>query len=305
MTTKPKSKNNPDLLGSDITVLNSIVACRLETHKPPLSQRLEQTREQIVSDHGATSSSIKAPAAKLFATSGSPISEAHNIINGMSLFLRDHKRGLPTGFKGTTYHRAVHVDEIQAEFDKRERQLRVCLRKIESGFDALRDQGRSLIAGFANEVEWPTPSAFVADYTFKLHWLSAPSAIGDDVLSGVTSEVRARIVASSQESSRRDLLNAHAAPVRDVIDFLVESIEQIRHGKRLRQERFDRIAAAADTLADCNWLNLPELNRVVAQLKPCAVLDAPSMTKEERGEAADRIEEARRVAVKTLSDLGI
>lgn len=288
-----------------LELLRSIACAKLETRKPALSQRLADTGVRVADEAGASVEAIKPPAAKLFATRDNPIARAHATINGMSLFMRSAGRGLPSPFEGTVYVRVQSIPEIQEEFDRRTRILQTCFRELRATYPDLVAAGKARVARLAHEVEWPTLEQFLGGYVFRLHWLGSVNPLTNEVLKGVAREVRNKVRLESEQSTYEALLQAHAAPIREVVTLLGESVEQILHGSRLRQERFEQIRQAARNLTESNWLNLPEFAEFARRVEACYQENAPALSDTERQAAAQQIADTRDHVVAQLENLGL
>lgn len=286
------------------TGINSVVMAKVSRKIPSTSQKLSATSADIVFQAQATKG-----AARAFATTlnrkGTAVGKAASIINGLSKAIHDIALPCPQ-IKGAVYVKASDVDKVTDLYDEACIQLEQAKASIRNEWDSLILEASNRLGTLTNEVEWPTAESFINGYVLELDWLGIPAPVENTVLESVSSEVAARVRASSEKSVKNMMRTAHGKPVRDLVTLLAESVTQIRNGKRIRQERFDNITEAIQRCEDLNWLDIPELKDLCRNLRnSCTVDDAPSLTKEERDGAATRIDVARQSAEDTLSKLGI
>jgi len=286
-----------------LNTVNSVVIARLVTAKPSISAKLERQHKAIIANAFADESAVRAPSGRLFAKGGL-VSDAFNLINGMSLFLR--KKGNPVpDMVGTTYQLADDIDDIQKEFDERRDKLDQLLNTIRSQYDTLVEAGQRKLGNLMHEVEYPNVDEFISEFRFEIKWLGQPSGIQDTVLGAVSRETAARIRAASKQSADDMLTEAHARLVENAITEMGDVALALTQGQRLRQERLDRLSKLADEIEQKNWLKLPQLHDTVRRLRSlhCQATDLP--TEQERKDKAKAIELAKADATKTLAELGL
>jgi len=287
-----------------ITGINSVLMAKLSRKIPSTSQRLKVTSAQIAVDAHADPK-----AARAFATTinrkGTAVGKAASIINSLSKDI--HALALPCpSIKGAVYVKATDADRVIELFDDAAIQLEGAKREIHKEWPSLIYEAEIRLGNLNSEIQWPSADEFISGYVLKLDWLGIPAPVENTVLEAVSSEVASRVRASSEKSVKDMMRTAHGKPVRDLVTLLNESVQQIRKGTRIRQERFDNISEAIKRCEDLNWLGIPELKSLCRNMRnSCTVDDAPSLTKEERNDAATRIEVAKANAESTLSKLGI
>jgi hypothetical protein len=290
---------------ANLTQINSLVLVKLSSTAPSTSTLHKSATAKLAEDNGASKKSARVRAT-IIERKGSAVGRAAALVSSTQNAIR--KFALPcTAIEGASYVQAKDIDSVQQIFDDAIAKLAIIRTDIVAEWPALVAAARNDLGQLAWDVEWPTADEFADKFTISLTWLGQPAPISGTPLETVTAETAARVRASSEQAVRADLLAAHGYPVRDLIVNLAESVEQVRNGKRIRQERFDNIRAAADDIAAKNWLALPELDKLVASLRESVeeVTDAASLSKGQRDAAADRIAEAHRKAEQTLADLGI
>lgn len=289
----------------NLNTINSIVLAKLSSTAPSTSVTHKAASRRLAHQSGAASSAARVRAT-LVDRRGSAVGKASALVASTQAAIR--KLALPCpSIEGASYVQARDVARIQVIFDDSTAKLLSIRRDIVAEWPSLIAAARNNLGDLAAEIDWPEAEDFADRFTVSLQWLGTPAPIAGTVLAGVSSEVAARVRASSERAISDDLLAAHGAPVRELIAALAESVGQVRNGQRIRQERFDNIRAAADDIAAKNWLALPELDNLVAALRESVerVTDAASLTSAERSVAADRIAAAQRVAESTLAGLGL
>lgn len=257
--------------------LNSILIAKVSTAKPSLTRSLPKQLSEICRRAGVDEAEVNAPSVKV--VKSELVKEAFKLINGMTPFLRKGKEGV-TGERlakglavdeiaGATYIKAREVETIQKEFDARRSQLDRLLNQIGDQYDSLIQSRLAEIGNLAAEVDVPTREDFLADFSFDMEFRSVDSGVSNDVLNQVSNEVAARLRANNAKV-QNEFKNAHAQPIRTCISELTETIDQLVDGKRLRQERLDKVASVAADMREQNWLGLPDLSDLATKLEGLA-----------------------------------
>tara|TARA_R110000765_G_scaffold381554_1_gene472798 strand:- start:120 stop:989 length:870 start_codon:yes stop_codon:yes gene_type:complete len=287
----------------DLNIINSIIEARYKTGKPTMSAKLMEQHQRIIFQNGASGDAVGAPPAKLFAKGG-PITDARNIINNFGLFIRD--KGMPVPDKvGWTFQKAEDVDDIQSEFDGKRDELDRLLLEIRGRYDTLVAEGGKRLGQLVDEVRYPDVEEFLDDFKFKLRWSGTSTDISKTgVMGAVSSETAARIRAT-QQTTEDTLKEAHGHLVRDAVNEMADVVEALLKGKRLRQERIDKLAKASEEIHRKNWLQLPELTSLVNTLRDLTIDTSEIPTEELRREHARKVDDAKSEAEKTLAALGV
>ena len=287
----------------DLNIINSIVEARYKTGKPAMSSKLEQQHQRIVSASGAADDAVGAPPAKLF-DKGGPITEARNIINNFGLYIR--KKGMPVPDKvGWTFQRVDEVDEIQSAFDEKRDELDRLLLDIRDRYDSLRAEGAERLGRLSIEVDYPPVEEFLSDFEFGLRWSGTSTDISRTNIMGAVSKETAARIRSTQQTTEDTLKEAHGNLVRDAVNEMADVVDALLKGKRLRQERIDKLSKASEEIHRKNWLQLPELTALVNTLRDLTVDTSEIPTVELRREHADKVVVAKEEAEKTLAALGV
>jgi len=289
----------------NLNTINSIVLAKLSSTAPSTSIAHKAASRRLAHQSGATSSAARVRAT-IVDRRGSAVGRAAALVASTQAAIRRLALPCPS-VEGASYVQARDVAAVQEIFDNATAKLSAIRREIVAEWPSLTSAAKGNLGDLAAEIAWPDAEDFAGRFTVSLTWLGTPAPIAGTVLAGVSAEVAARVRASSERAISDDLLAAHGAPVRDLIAALAESVDQVRNGQRIRQERFENIRAAADDIASKNWLALPQLDVLVAALRESVedVTDASSLTSAGRSAAADRIATAKRVAESTLADLGL
>jgi len=292
--------------------LNSILIAKVSTAKPSLTRSLPKQLAEICRRAGVDESEVNAPSVKFVRSE--LVKEAFKIINGMTPFLRKGKEGI-TGSKlakglavdeiaGATYIKAREVETIQKEFDARRSNLDSHLREIGDQYDGLIRSRLSEIGSLASEVEVPSREEFLADFGFDMEFRSVDSGVSNDVLDQVSEEVAARLRANNAKV-QNEFRNAHAQPIRTCITELTETIDQLVDGKRLRQERLDKVVAVAADMREQNWLGLPDLSSLATKLESLVAKKEDLPTAADRKNHAKKAKAVRSEAKGLLAGFGI
>lgn len=287
----------------NLNTINSIVTARLITGKPAVSAVLERQHRDIISRSGADAAAVRAPSGRLFAKGGL-VADAFNVINGMGTYLRKKGNAVPD-MAGTTYQLATDIDAIQAEFDTRRDLLDDLIGKIRNQYESLVAHGRMSLGHLTSEVVYPDVNEFLNEFRFELRWLGQPAGIEGTVLGAVSQETAARIRATSQQNANDMLTEAHLRLIATAVDEMGEVVTALSEGKRLRQERLDRLSKLSDDLQRKNWLGMPEITDLARKLRELHVQSTDIPSEDDRKQHAKRIDVAKQQAAATLADLGL
>lgn len=292
--------------------LNSILIAKVSTAKPSLTRSLPKQLADICQRAGVEKKEVNAPTVKV--VKSELVKEAFKLINGMTPFLRKGKEGvtgekLPKGLAvdeiaGATYIKADDVEAIQKEFDARRSNLDHLLRQIGDQYDHLIESRLAEIGNFRFEIEVPTREDFLADFHFDMEFRSVDSGVSNDVLDQVSDEVAARLRANNAKV-QNEFKAAHAQPIRTCIAELTETIDQLVDGKRLRQERLDKVVAAAADMREQNWLGLPDLSGLATKLEGLAAKKEDLPDAAAREAHADKAKTVKAEAESLLAGFGI
>lgn len=292
--------------------LNSILIAKVSTSKPTLTRSLPKQLTDICRRAGVDEKEVKAPSTAI--VKSDLVKESFKLINGMTPFLRKGKEGV-TGEKlkkglsvedivGASYIKAADVEAIQKEFDARRSNLDRLLERIGNQYGDLIRERLAKLGGLRFEIEIPSCEEFLADFGFGIEFRSLGAGVSNDVLDQVSGEVAARLRANNAKV-QNEFKAAHAQPIRTCISELTETIGQLVDGKRLRQERLDKVVAAAADMREQNWLGLPDLSGLATKLEGLAAKKEDLPTAADREAHADKAKAVKAEAESVLAGFGI
>ena len=296
---------------TNLSVINSLVLVKFASTAPSTSVLHKGATASVCSTNGAKKKTARVRVTTI-ERAGTAIGRAASLVNVISQAIRKVALPCPT-IEGASYVQAKDVDHVQRIFDDGLAKLAEIRREICSEWPALVSEARVSLGALAYEIEWPTGSDFASRFDIKLTWMGQPAAITGTVLEGVSNEVAARVRASSEAGVKAALLEAHGSPIRDLLTELIGTgavtgtIDQLSTGKRIRRERFDNIREHAARIKSLNWLQIPELDALVAALESSVEgIDGDSdLSKSTLEGAVGKIKAAKTVAENTLAALGI
>jgi len=155
------------------------------------------------------------------------------------------------------------------------------------------------------EVEYPAVEHFLADFRFELRWLGQPAGIDGTVLGAVSRETAARIRATSAQNADNMLTEAHLNLISTAVEEMGDVVAALTEGKRLRQERLDRLAKLSDDLTRKNWLKMPAIADLATKLRSLHVQADELPTEDDRKSHAKQVAAAQQQAAATLAELGL
>lgn len=292
--------------------LNSILIAKVSTSKPTLTRSLPKQLTDICRRAGVDEKEVKAPSTAI--VKSDLVQESFKLINGMTPFLRKGKEGV-TGEKlkkglavedivGASYVKAADVEAIQKEFDARRSNLDRLIESIGNQYGDLIRERLARLGGLRFEIEIPSCEEFLADFGFGIEFRSLGVGVSNDVLDQVSGEVAARLRANNAKV-QDEFRAAHAQPIRTCISELTETIGQLVDGKRLRQERLDKVVAAAADMREQNWLGLPDLSGLATKLEGLAAKKEDLPTAADREAHADKAKAVKAEAESVLAGFGI
>jgi hypothetical protein len=293
------------------TIINSLVLVKFSSTAPSTSVLHKGATANVCSTNGAKKKTARVRVTTI-ERRGTSIGKAAALVNQLSLAIRKVALPCPT-IEGASYLQARDVDHVQRIFDDGIAKLSDIRREICAEWPELVSAARISLGALAYEIEWPTASDFARRFDINLTWMGQPAAIAGTVLEGVSDEVAARVRASSEASVKASLMEAHGSPIRDLLTELIGTpavmgtIEQLSTGKRIRRERFDNIREHAARIRQLNWLELPELDALVAALESSVDgIDGDcELTKSTMDSTVSKIKAAKVTAENTLAALGI
>lgn len=285
----------------NLKTINSLVTLTVTTRQPGWSFRDKSATARLREENGGGSARVLDT---IWEKAG-PLATASGAITGAAAKLRDF--GLPQKKGGTYYVQRAAIPAIQKVADDALAVLASAKAEIIRDFPAILAANQARVALSGAEVRWPESGHDLAGkFGLEVRWTSAPAEVSDDVLVGLTDEVAARVRAASRQQVEADLREAHGAPLEELLGQLSDAVRQLGEGKRLRTERFANIKTAAERLRALNWLAIPALDAVAANVAGAvdvAANDAASLADAERAALKASLADAERAASAALAGL--
>ena len=218
--------------------------------------------------------------------------------------------GLPQKRRGNYYLKRQDVAEVYAIKDRAAAALAPVRARIVADYPEIlaRNQARVARLDPSAKINWPATGHDLANRFYVEVSITAGPTPFDPILGEVSDEVAARIRAASQAQVEADLRAAQSAPVADLLAEIEAAIVALSTGKRLRTERIEKVASAAERLARLNWLEVPEIDRVVAEIKAATLVaaqDAASLSDAERATLTADLKQSVTSTQSALAALGI
>jgi hypothetical protein len=285
-----------------MNTINSIVLCFYSTTAPRTTTLNRSATTRATSAAGAA-----ANAARLYNSvinaKGTAVGKAISLQNQTGTNIRRY--GMPCA-AGGYYVRVRDVQKVQDIFDDAQADLDVIREDILSTYPEIISGVRQRLGAFAQEVVIPTASEIASKFSISLAFTNQPAPIDGPVLSGLSEEVANRVRAESKAQVQDMLRKAHAAPVQDLSNTLLELIDRLRNADRLHMSQFDKLEAEVRRVRGLNVLALPEINTLLDAAQGVADLKhSMSTAAEDRANAAGRAEKVAAQADETLKGIGL
>jgi len=296
--TAPAKKDTKDGMPINSLVLGQFTTSGANTNRP-----LKAIRKEIAANKGASVDSFTV-SAQLIDRKGNSFGKLTSRIEKCRADIK--AMGLPCPqIRSTFYLKRQDVATVQDIYDEATADIVQLRKDLVADWPQLVADAQRQLADVADELVWPDGEEFANSYQINLNWMSTPAPVNAGVLSGLTDEVAARVRATSEKNTKDMLLEAHGAPVKELIQLLADSVKQLNGAKRFRQERFDKIRELGETISRLNWLKLPELDDLAEVAKTAGVESIVGMDEAGRKQAITHIANAKGAAEQTLADLGI
>jgi len=218
--------------------------------------------------------------------------------------------GLPQKRRGNYYLKREDVAEVYAVRDRAAAALAPVRARIVADYPSILAENQARVGRLdpSASIKWPATGHDLAARFFVEVSITAGPTPFDPILGEVSDEVAARIRAASQAQVEADLRAAQSAPVADLLAEIEAAIVALSTGKRLRTERIEKVASAAERLARLNWLEVPEIDRVVAEIKAATLVaaqDAASLSDAERATLTADLKQSVNSTQNALAALGL
>jgi hypothetical protein len=280
---------------------HNIVLCFYSTTAPRTTTLNKAATARATSSAGAA-----ANAARLYNSvinaKGTAVGRAISLQNSTGASIR--KYGLPCA-AGGHYVRVRDVPRVQDIFDEAQMALDVIREDILTTYPEIINGVRQRLGAFATEVAIPTASEIAQRFSMSLVFTNQPAPIDGPVLSGLSEEVANRVRAESQRQVQDMLHKAHAAPVNDLRDTLLELIDRLRNADRLHLTQFDKLEAEVRRVRGLNVLKLPEIDEVLKAAQKVANMKNTLAGVDDRIRVANSAERVVGKADETLNAIGL
>jgi hypothetical protein len=280
---------------------HSIVLCFYSTTAPRTTALNKAATARATNSAGAA-----ANAARLYNSvinaKGTAVGRAISLQNLTGTNIR--KYGMPCA-AGGHYVRVRDVARVQDIFDEAQMDLDSIREDILATYPEIINGVRQRLGSFATEVVIPTASEIAQRFSMSLAFTNQPAPIDGPVLSGLSEEVANRVRAESKQQVQDMLHRAHAAPVQDLKDTLLELIDRLRNADRLHMTQFDKLEAEVRRVRGLNVLDLPEITSVLDAAQQVADMRGTLVQREDRITVATAAERVANKADETLNAIGL
>lgn len=280
---------------------NSIVLCFYSTTAPRTTALNKAATARATNSAGAA-----ANAARLYNSvinaKGTAVGRAISLQNLTGTNIR--KYGLPCA-AGGHYVRVRDVPRVQDIFDEAQMELDTIREDILATYPEIINGVRQRLGAFASEVAIPTASEIAQRFSMSLAFTNQPAPLDGPVLNGLSEEVANRVRAESRQQVRDMLHKAHAAPVNDLRDTLLELIDRLRNADRLHMTQFDKLDAEVRRVRGLNVLHLPEITTVLDAAQKIVHMRHSLAGVDDRVRIATNAEKVVRSADETLNSIGL
>jgi hypothetical protein len=281
---------------------NSIVLCFYSTTAPRTTTLNRAATARAINSAGAATNAARLYNSVINAK-GTAVGRAVSLQNQTGTLIRRHC--MPCS-AGGHYVRVRDVPRVQDIFDDAQLELDSIREDILSTYPEIISGVRQRLGAFAQEVVIPTASEIAAKFSIALAFTNQPAPIDGPVLSGLSEEVANRVRAESKAQVQDMLRKAHAAPVQDLSNTLLELIDRLRNADRLHLSQFDKLDSEVRRVRGLNVLALPEINTLLDAAQGIADLKhSMSTAAEDRALAAGKAEKVAAQADETLNAIGL
>jgi hypothetical protein len=285
-----------------MNTINSIVLCFYSTTAPRTTTLNRAATARATNSAGAATNAARLYNSVINAK-GTAVGKAVSLQNQTGTNIR--RFGMPCA-AGGYYVRVRDVQKVQDIFDDAQLDLDSIREDILSTYPEIISGVRQRLGAFAHEVVIPTASEIATKFTMSLAFTNQPAPIDGPVLGGLSEEVANRVRAESKAQVQDMLRKAHAAPVQDLSNTLLELIDRLRNADRLHLSQFDKLDSEVRRVRGLNVLALPEITTLLDAAQGIADLKhSMSTAAEDRANAAGKAEKVAAQADETLNAIGL
>lgn len=300
--------SNVELLVDDKNVsmkMESIVKCTFTASCPAATVVHRPASDKVCEDWDASEDVAWVKVAPI-PRQGTVYGAFTSVINSTGVKIRD--LGLPCK-SGGTYIQSKDIDEVMKIYDEGIDELdRLKRDELPRQWPEIVANATKKLGELKSQLEIPTAEEFGSKFSMDVIWEHTPQNIEGTVMDGVANEVAARVRAASKKATKAMFIEAHAQPLQEVIKFLMDTNKQLtkKGNSRLGQKRFDNAKKAMEKLAKKNWLELPELDKVIRAMNPIGSTNREDiLTDEDKAKVIKKVKHATKVALTAKADLGL
>lgn len=286
---------------TNMKAFQSIVLCHFTTSAPATNALNRSATARAVTSAGAGHNAARVYNTILTAK-GTAVGKALSILQNTGTAIRRCGSLCPTG---GIYIRIRDVNEVQNIYDDACVELDNTREDILATYNDLLTSLTLRLGAFANEVTIPTATEVASKFRMNLCIINQPVAVNDAVLTGLSEEVANRVRADSQRQIDEMLRASHAGPINDLKAVLTKFADTLRNAERLHLSQFDKLRDEAERLKRLNFLELPEIDDMLASVSEFTSTPDGELTRDERVTIAKKAERASAIADETLAALGL
>ena len=267
--------------------------------------KIQVTHDRITEDNCTVlraSPEALSTTAELFKSKSTPIGAILNLFGTTRTKLQ--RLGLRT-FTGGVIVRATQLDSAQAIFEESDDELERLKGEVRRQYSDLVEEGKEDLGDAHKDVVYPSAEEVASGWKHRLHVLWDPSQEGASLMQGVSDEAAAKTRAMVKRSQRDMLSDSQSDLIKQLLFHLIgngksdEGIVGILGSEcTLKQGRFKKLKERLEQAKNMNWIELPQLNKVIELLEPIANVDL-----DELRDSHWKRHEAARLAEKTVESV--
>ncbi len=267
--------------------------------------KIQVTHDRITEDNCTVlkaSPEALSTTAKLFKSKSTPIGAILNLFQGTRVKLQ--QLGL-RAFTGGVIIRATQLDSAQAIFDEADDELERLKGEVRRQYSDLVAEGKQGLGDAHMDVVYPSAEEVASGWKHRLHVLWDPSQEGASLLRGVSDEAAAKTRAMVKRSQQDMLTDSQSDLIKQLLFHIIGNgksdegiLGVLESDCILKQGRFRKLKERLEQAKDMNWIELPQLNKVIKLLEPIANVDLDELRVNER-----KRQETAKLAEKTVESV--
>jgi hypothetical protein len=251
--------------------------------------KIQVTHDRITEDNCTVlraSPEALSTTARLFKSKSTPIGAILNLFSGTRVKLQ--QLGLRT-FTGGVIVRATHLDSAQAIFDEADDELERLKGEVRRQYSELVAEGKKGLGDAHTDVVYPSAEEVASGWKHRLHVLWDPSQAGASLLQGVSDEAAAKTRAMVKRSQQDMLSDSQSDLIKQLLFHIIGNgksdegiLGVLESDCILKQGRFQKLKERLEQAKNMNWIELPQLNKVIELLEPIANVDLDELRANDR-----------------------